>query len=443
MANWYHCSMKVIGRSGAGSKSSVAACAYRLGENLYDERTQTHHDYTRRSGVEASFTLAPSTAPDWATDPQKLWNAAEAAEKRINSQTAREWVIALPSEVSKEEREEITRGLGEHLTDRYGVAVTAAIHEPSRQGDDRNYHAHILTTTRRMGADGLGEKTRELVNMKTGAVEILHIREYTAELINTALERAGIDDRVDHRSFKDRGIDQEPTEHLGVAATAIERRGEPSRIGDENRGREQANQHKSALAQESEALDRQIAAARAEILEFKPEPEAQAKPVTHWQDHLTAEREGEGGSGGGFRPADPPANTSSSITDPVNVFHADQIATQGEIQHKGLVKHWVEHALEWVHDWDESIAEGWELLKDEIKGGGAHDMDEPQADYWQQQVKAEPADNPQPRRLGGQFDAILEANRKEYKRVDWLEEAQKHYNYYQEPDNEHDNDIER
>jgi hypothetical protein len=279
----------------------------------------------------------------------------------------------------------------------------------------------------------------------------LHIREYAADLINDALEKTGSGERVDHRSFKDRGIDQEPTEHLGVAATAIERRGEPSRIGDENRGREQANQHKSALAQESEALDRQIAAARAEILEFKPEPQAEAKPapvqekrsVNHWQDHLTAEREDEGGSGGGFRPADPPANTSSSITDPVNVFHADQIATQGEIQHKGLVKHWVEHALEWVHDWGESIAEGWELFKDEIKGGGAHDINEPQADYWQQQVKAEPADNPQPRRLGGQFDSILEANRKEYKRVDWLEEAQKHYNSYQEPDNEHDNDIER
>jgi hypothetical protein len=54
----------------------------------------------------------------------------------------------------------------------------------------------ILTTTRRIGADGLGEKTRELVNMKTGAAEIAHIREYAADLINTALEQTGSDIEV-------------------------------------------------------------------------------------------------------------------------------------------------------------------------------------------------------------------------------------------------------
>ncbi|WP_085216913.1 MobA/MobL family protein [Methylomagnum ishizawai] len=60
------------------------------------------------------------------------------------------------------EREAIARQLAEHLAERYGVAVAVALHQPSEQGDERNHHAHILMTTRRMEADGLGAKTREL-----------------------------------------------------------------------------------------------------------------------------------------------------------------------------------------------------------------------------------------------------------------------------------------
>jgi hypothetical protein len=214
VADFYHCSVKPISRS--AGRSAVAAAAYRIGESLHDERTDITHDYTRRKGVEESFIIAPANAPDWTNDPERLWNAAEAAENRCNSRTAREAELALPHEVGMKGREQITRDFAEHLADRYGVAVMVALHEPSKHGDDRNYHAHILFTTRRMNGDGLGEKTRELDDKKTGVAEILHIREYAADLINDALEKTGSGERVDHRSFKDRGIDQEPTEHLGL-----------------------------------------------------------------------------------------------------------------------------------------------------------------------------------------------------------------------------------
>jgi hypothetical protein len=79
-ATWYHCSVKPVSRS--AGRSVVAAAAYRLGERLHDELYATVHDYTRRRGVEATFTVAPADAPQWAHNPEALWNAAERAETR-------------------------------------------------------------------------------------------------------------------------------------------------------------------------------------------------------------------------------------------------------------------------------------------------------------------------------------------------------------------------
>lgn len=255
-ANWYHCSVKPISRS--AGRSAVAAVAYRIGDRLHDERTQTIHDYSRRTGVEASFIIAPNNAPKWAADSEQLWNAAEAAEKRCNSQTAREIELALPSGVSAEVREQITRDFVQHLVDRYGVAVETALHSPSKHGDERNHHAHIVMTTRQVDENGLGKKTRELDDLKQGKIEVLHIREYAADLINAALERSGSDERITHLSLKERGIDQIPTEHLGVEATAKERRGETTRIGDQNREIAEINAKIAAMEKERAELEAQI-----------------------------------------------------------------------------------------------------------------------------------------------------------------------------------------
>src|ERR1700722_11104755 len=258
-ASWYHCSVKPVSRS--AGRSVVAAAAYRLGERLQDERYQAVHDYTRRRGVEFTFTAAPVDAPAWAHEPEALWNAAERAETRKNSTLAREVELALPSLLEPAGLQRIAEQFAAALVARYNVAVSVAIHNPSNHGDDRNYHAHILATTRELTPDGFGKKTRILDSRTTGPQEVKKLRELAADIINEHLAAANADIRVDHRSFKERGIDREPTTHLGPAATEMERRGEQTERGEINRQAAGVNhetvQTESLLA-ERDALDKAI-----------------------------------------------------------------------------------------------------------------------------------------------------------------------------------------
>jgi hypothetical protein len=228
--------VKTIKRS--AGRSATAAAAYRVGERIECQREGRVHDYTRKQGIEETFILTPKDAPDWAQDRSRLWNEAEASETRRNSVTAREWELALPSEISDEDRSLITRQFAEELVSRYGVAVDVAIHAPHREGDQRNHHAHVLTSTRKLEAGGFTAKTRILDSAKTGGVEIEQMRGLWAELQNRALERVGEVKRVDHRSLEkqretalDRGdkvsaeeLDRDPELKLGPAANSMERR---------------------------------------------------------------------------------------------------------------------------------------------------------------------------------------------------------------------------
>jgi len=216
----YHLSVKAISRS--AGRSVVAAAAYRAGQELTDERQGLTHDYTRKQGVEDAFIVAPDGA-DWAQDRNALWNAAEAAEKRKDAKTGREYELALPAELDAGARKELARDFAHELVERYGVVADVAIHEPGREGDNRNYHAHILTTTRTAGEDGLGAKTRILDVASTASAEIEHMRGVWARQVNMALERHQVEQRVDHRSFERQGKELEPTRHMGVSATAMER----------------------------------------------------------------------------------------------------------------------------------------------------------------------------------------------------------------------------
>src|SRR3546814_7070392 len=87
------------------------------------------------------------------------------------STVAREYEIALPAELSAKARRDLALGLAREISERHGVAVDVAIHAPGREGDHRNHHAHLLTTTRRIGPEGLGAKTRELDQKTSGEVE--------------------------------------------------------------------------------------------------------------------------------------------------------------------------------------------------------------------------------------------------------------------------------
>ena len=216
----FHMSVKTVSRS--AGRSAVASAAYRCGERLYDERCGLEHDYTRKGGIEESFTLTPEGA-EWAQDRGALWNAAEKAEVRKNATVAREYELALPAELSAEQRSGLVRAFGQELVERYGVAVDASIHAPERQGDQRNWHAHVLTTTREVRPEGLGAKTRVLDAKATGPGEVEALRASWAGHVNQALEREQVPERVDHRSYARRELDITPTTHLGPLVVGMER----------------------------------------------------------------------------------------------------------------------------------------------------------------------------------------------------------------------------
>lgn len=244
----YHCSVKPISR-GAG-QSIVAAAAYRHGCRMEDKRTGEVHDYSRKRGVTVSAAFFPSDVDcSWATKSEILWNTAELAEKRKDARLGREIVLALPSELSPTERKALAAEMAQHVADRYGVAVDAAIHAPNRQGDDRNFHVHMLVSARRITSKGFGEKARELDDRERGPAEVEHLRAEWARLANRALEQAGQHVQIDHRSFRRQEVKRMPSRHLGASATALERRGIKTRIGDGNRAAARLN----ALAGQLEA----------------------------------------------------------------------------------------------------------------------------------------------------------------------------------------------
>ena len=230
----YHLSMKPLSR-GSG-RSAVAAAAYRAAETLENQRDGLVHDFSRRSGVEHAEIVLPADADtEWAKDRSTLWNAAELAEKRRDARVAREIEVSLPHELSAEQRLELARGFAKELADRYGVAVDVAIHSPHGHTDIRNHHAHLMMTTRRVGPDGLGEKSElELENKRllalglpTSHEQLRALRVSWEERTNAHLARAGLDVRVDHRSHQERGLEIEPTQHMGVHATQMERQEKP------------------------------------------------------------------------------------------------------------------------------------------------------------------------------------------------------------------------
>ncbi|TAV19929.1 Ti-type conjugative transfer relaxase TraA [Rhizobium ruizarguesonis] len=228
----YHLSMKPIARS--GGRSAVASAAYRAAERLTNERDGLTHDFSNRTGVEhAEIVLPAGSSAYWAMKRSALWNAAERAEKRSDARIAREFEIALPHELTPDQRLVLTRAFAEDLANRYGAAVDFAIHRPGEGSDIRNSHAHLMMTTRDVTEHGLGDKTlleREnrwlLANhLPPSQLQLKDLRQAWEHLANTHLERAGLDIRIDHRSHLEAGITIEPTEHVGVHATQINRQG--------------------------------------------------------------------------------------------------------------------------------------------------------------------------------------------------------------------------
>jgi len=240
----YHCSTKTVNRS--SGRSSVAAAAYRAGDEIKDQRTGLNHDFTRKEGVAYSEIISNL---DIEIKRDELWNLAEEKENRKDARTAREWVIALPDELNPEQRTHLAKDFAQSLVNRYNVVADLAIHEPSKGGSDKNHHAHILLTTRQAQLDQdhqltlttkiaieLSNTKRKALGMTTSQEEIKEIRAAWADLANKALEQAGYQDRIDHRSYVDQGKDLQPTIHEGSKVTQLRRQGietEISRFNDE------------------------------------------------------------------------------------------------------------------------------------------------------------------------------------------------------------------
>ena len=228
----FHLTVKTHARSTGAS--AVAAAAYRSQERLVDERTGETHDYSRRGDVDSAEIHAPAAAPEWARDRSRLWNAAEAAEKRKDARVAREVVVALPRELNGDQRRDLVRGfVAQEFTGR-GMVADVAYHE----GHGENPHAHILLTTRKVGPDGFGAKDRTWNDRDL----VKTWREQWADQTNRALAHAGRPERVDHRSLEaqhqaalDRGdsaaaerLNRSPNVHLGKAGWKAIREKQPN-----------------------------------------------------------------------------------------------------------------------------------------------------------------------------------------------------------------------
>lgn len=259
--------VKPIKRS--DGRSSVAAAAYRSGSKLNDKKYGVVHNYARKSGIVYSEVMLPGHAPGDYADRETLWNAVEEAERSKNARVAREVIVALPYELTPEERIKVTRQYVYESFVSQGMCADFSIHEPKvkREGQAENPHAHIMLTTRSLDSlgrwedkkrkdyilDRNGKKqydpVKKTYKFKTYSVtdwdrkeKVEQWREQWAKMVNREFQRKGIEERIDHRSNERQGLMLLPQVHLGVAAHQMELRGVQTELGNQNRDRMATNQ---------------------------------------------------------------------------------------------------------------------------------------------------------------------------------------------------------
>ena len=233
-------STKSISR-GSG-QSAVASASYRAGVELEDKRYGKTHDYSKKHGVMSADIILPSALADAkaTVDRGELWNKAELAEKRKDARVAREWLVNLPHELNEQERKELAHSFAQTLADRYGTIADCAIHQPTqkeidRGADPRNFHAHILFTTRTAELDDnfeivlkdkatieLSDKNRRSLGLERVSEEIKEVRKIWEQTANDKLAERNLN-LIDSRSYVDQGKNIEPQIKMGSVATKLER----------------------------------------------------------------------------------------------------------------------------------------------------------------------------------------------------------------------------
>lgn len=284
-----HIATKAISRK--AGQSAVACAAYRAGDVLEDAKYGKVHDYSKKDGVMSSDIVMPASLRKGYVkiDREILWNTAEAFEARSDSRVAREWLINLPYELPEDERHALALEFAQKLCDDMNVIADVCLHRPVmklpfdpnakpsskrlREGeqnpDPRNFHAHIMVTTRApvIGPDGKlafdpkfkipfewSNKKRQQNDLPSSREEIKRIRKLWVDTANQRLKHRNLP-LMDERSYKDQGLDQQPTIKMGVEATAMERRGIATEKGETNR-KIQARNH--AVLEQRREYERRI-----------------------------------------------------------------------------------------------------------------------------------------------------------------------------------------
>lgn len=250
----YHFSVQIISRS--AGKSVLAAAAYRSGEKLQDDYYGLVHDYSRKQNIVHKEVMLPINAPEAYRNREVLWNAVEASEKAKNAQLAREVEIAIPIEIPEQERAYFVRDFCQKTFVDKGMCADICIHDKK----DGNPHAHVMLTMRVFEKNGTWapKSRKEYILDKDGKkIYDRKKRQYKCRKVNTTdwndrgkveewragfaayvneeLEKRGISERVDHRSFERQGSDFIPTMHMGVDAVHMEKKGIATEVGDYNR----------------------------------------------------------------------------------------------------------------------------------------------------------------------------------------------------------------
>jgi Ti-type conjugative transfer relaxase TraA len=199
-------------------QSAVRSAAYRSASRLHDYRLDRTFDYTAKQGVIYSEILAPEGSPKWARNRELLWNAVEASEKRCDAQLANEFKFALPEELTQSQAIALAREFVQREFVARGRIADVNVH-----WDQSNPHAHVMRTLRELGPDGFGLKENE---WKRWRQLLIRWREHWADAANEHLLRAGLEIRIDHRSFRDQGLEFEPISYLARAVYEVRRHGE-------------------------------------------------------------------------------------------------------------------------------------------------------------------------------------------------------------------------
>lgn len=249
-----HFNIQIVSR-GKG-RSVVAAAAYQSGQTLYSQYTGKWEPGEHEGRIVHTEILLPPNAPREYADRQTLWNAVDASEKGQDAQTARRFIIALPKELTIEQNIELIRNYCQTTFVDKGMIADIAVH--FNDEDPPNPHAHILLTMRSMDEHGkwqaksknmyaLDENGNRIIgkNGKPKRIKVNTVdwndpgncerwrHEWEVQQ-NMALEEAGRSERIDMRSYERQGVEVIPETHLGPAASALEKQGIRTRMGDHN-----------------------------------------------------------------------------------------------------------------------------------------------------------------------------------------------------------------